>query len=272
MMMGDEENALEAVEAEVETQDPPEAEPEAPEADAPEDVEQRARILGWKPPEEWRGDKPARGLMSAEQWVEKFGNTPHEIEAIKADRERERREFNERLERIEAANKAALERQRKMLEAKMDSAAESADFDGYKQAKAELEGLRDKPEPQAQPEGPPPETQAWMARNTWFGKDRVKTAAAQALAAEAMERGITDFAAQLEYVDREIEARMGSSKPRGRAAVDEGGLQPPRKRGKGASDLPAEAKKAAEMFVKDGIYKSVDEYAQDYWKMGGGNV
>lgn len=236
------------------------------EAPNPEIIE-RAKLLGWKSPDDWKGDPPPRGFMTAEDWVEKFANTPQEIEALKAERERERREFDARIKRMEVMNEAALDRQRQQLQARMDGAVEMGDTDAYKAAKAEMQAL-DKQE-RAEPEqaGPPPETQAWMARNPWFGNDAVMTAAARAVADEAVRKGITDVSAQLAYVDREIAQRFNAPK-RKTAAVEDGGMIAPRKRTRGVSELPPEARKAGEKFVKQGLYKSLDEYAADYHKLG----
>ena len=39
-------------------------------------------------------------------------------------------------------------------------------------------------------------------------------------------------------------------------------------RSKGASDLPADVRKAGERFVSQGLYKNLSEYARDYYEQG----
>ena len=36
-------------------------------------------------------------------------------------------------------------------------------------------------------------------------------------------------------------------------------------RARGAHDLPADAKRQGEKFVKEGLFKDLNEYARDYW-------
>ena len=54
------------------------------------------------------------------------------------------------------------------------------------------------------------------------------------------------------------------------AKVDAGGMGMIGRRAKGAADLPPEAAKAAQAFVAEGIFKSVDDYARDYFSQTGG--
>ena len=41
------------------------------------------------------------------------------------------------------------------------------------------------------------------------------------------------------------------------------------RRAKGIGDLPAEAKRAGEEFVRDGTFKDLAEYAREYWSQDG---
>lgn len=265
-----EEAAFEA-EVEVAVADAPEVEqaaPEAPQVDP--DVAAEAKRLGWKAPDEWKGEPPRNGFMTAEDYLERFRNTPKEVETLKAERERERREFDERLARIEAANAKALERQRAQLKAQLRSHVETGDVEGFERVQGELENLR--PEPAKPAQSVPRETQEWQAANPWFTENPAMRVRAMALADEAMKAGEA-VPGQLAYVDWKIRQEFPDQFKAKRAAVspvDGGGLQPMRARGKGVAELPPEAKRAAETFIRDGVYKDLAEYATDYWAMENG--
>lgn len=56
--------------------------------------------------------------------------------------------------------------------------------------------------------------------------------------------------------------RMGTSPVE---ASSSRGMVAGAKRSKGASDLPAAVRAVGEGFVKDGLFKNIEEYAKDYW-------
>lgn len=262
------ENALADVE-EIEVFDPPvdapvdaPAEPvESPEQD---DVEAQARRLGWKPEEDWKGDKT--GWVDASTFMDHARTMPAKVKRLEED-------FAKRLEAIEKANAAALKRQQDAHKAEMTriradqrKAVEVGDTEAYDRLEAQREQLQqpqDAPEPRMAPQ-----VQDWTQRNAWFNRDPVMRAAALALADEAVRAGMTDPAQQLAYVDREMPQQFPHKFQRKAPplAIDPGSSAAPRKRGKSASDLPPEARSAGSMFVRDGIYKSLDEYAKDYFE------
>ena len=104
----------------------------------------------------------------------------------------------------------------------------------------------------------------------WFKKDRVKTAAATALYDEAQQSGLTDPAAILSYVDKEMAKQFADLAPKQPATtMVEGGLT----FGGGSQasafeKLPKEAKESFQRFVARGVVEDTKEaraqWAKDY--------
>lgn len=255
-------------------------EAEALAADATEDVvveaptvdpalEADARRLGWKPEADWKGDKT--GWVDASTFMEQVRTVPGKVKRLEAD-------FSERLQRMERlhaetrareaeAHKAEIAR----LKAEMRKAVEVGDTEAYDK----LEARRDTLAQEAAKEAPkevkaelPSETQEWKARNTWFDENPEMRTAALSLAQKAAEAGLS-VKAQLAYVDREIAGLFPEVAPKSRkplhSAVDGGSFAAPKRNSKGADALPAEARAAGAGFVKEGLYKSLDEYAAVYF-------
>lgn len=170
------------------------------EGDAPETdpkVEARAREMGWRPKDSWKGD-PEK-WRSAEEYVkrgeEMLPILQAELRKEKAAREQERKDSAETLSRVEKASRAALRLQREQLEARYEVAKEKAveqgDTKTYRAVdQAKKDALAKFDAEVAEPKKPEPEKGAdqpgggnlsardkavmdeWMTENPWYSEMR----------------------------------------------------------------------------------------------------
>lgn len=108
-----------------------------------------AKRMGWTPKEDWKRD-PSK-WVDAPDFLE---NTPRELDTLK---ERNRRTAQAAADAIEDSRRQA----RIEAQAEVRAAAEAADPERAEAAAQRL----------AKVSGPPPQTVAWMGRNTWFNDD-----------------------------------------------------------------------------------------------------
>lgn len=239
-----------------------------PETTPEPDVESDARRLGWKPEGDWRGDKS--GWVDAATFMEQVRTVPGKVRKLEAD-------YAERFARLERMQEAALKRQAEShnaeierVKAQMRQAVEVGDVAAWEKLDAQRERMaQDAPEaPEPAKPGLPAETQAWVTKNEWFTSDEILRGVAQNLASKAARLGMS-VADQLAYVDREMPQYFPDRfKPKHKlthSAVEGLSLAAPKRGRKTGSDLPAEARAIAAREVKEGIWKSVDEYAAVYF-------
>lgn len=247
-----------------------------------------ATKLGWTPKETWEaaGKKP-------DSWrdYDHFLNTsPAYMEKLR----KTNRDYAQRIERNAAAASAAIEEERRL-------AREQAKQEAREAAKAGDEERAAAAVDRATETGPPPETQAWMNKNTWFNEDSEAQAVAVAAVTRSAKAGAT-IAEQLqaaensvkkrfpeyfddeqdlpEFITREPviepkkEVKMSESKVVANAPSESARTRETRStREKGFADIP-EADKAlyekffARRFVSHGLTVDAarDKYAKTYWK------
>jgi len=264
---------------------------QAVEAEAPSiDYEARAREMGWADKDEWRGDPDK--WRPAEEFVRRGEEFLPIVQAqLRKEREandRIRREYEKRMERLEATSEAAFKRQQeayerelKAIDARMKQAREEGDADMvYRLAERKGELSANAPEVREQPKpGPAPEVQEWIAENQWFLAHPEAQAVANIAATRAKQAG-GDIRAELAAAEKAARQRFpelfpDSPKPVVRA-VDGGGSAPPpaAKRAKGWADIPAADRQAIERaFLRDdrfvqnlgGPEKARAAMASDYW-------
>lgn len=241
-------------------------------ADTPpeRDFEAEARDLGWRPAEEFPGDQ--KRFVDAKTFVERADTM---MPIIKADRDKLKREMAEMkrtmaqyAKHAEGAEQRAYERARKDLEARHDEAVEAGDVAGAKRA---LNEMRDLPAPQKAPE---PETidpaqarkelNAWVEANDWYVLDDAKRRYADMQAdlmgpAQDWQGGQQAWLDELgNRVKRKFADRpVNPVNPGGNRDVPRGG-------GKSYSDLPADAKRMCDRFVKTIPNFTREQYLKDY--------
>lgn len=257
-----------AVEAAVSSQ---EQENAAPEVDP---VEAEARKQGWRPKDEWSGDPD--NWKDAKTYVE-HGEVKSRIAKIEKD-------YADRFEKLERSNQKAMERQKKQLEAEIETlkaqrreAIKTGDVETVEQLDAAIDERRKGDDPEAkEPDTPEAKQKAWEASNNWFNSDfELRQYAINWSQFNAERNPTISFDDNMKALDAEMrrkfpeQFRAKEKKPaaNGHAAVDGGGMLDgiPVKNGKGPESLPPEARAAGQRFIKQGLFKNLTEYAKDYF-------
>jgi hypothetical protein len=242
-------------------------------------VEDSAREMGWRPKEEFKGDPDK--WVEAETFVKrgeeilpilKANSKKLEVAnaALKAEMAETKKAVAEFKQYHSQTEKRAYERAMKDLEARQAQAVQDNDLRAVREITREMTSLSkdvrtdDSGDLYATPDHAKT-VAAWQSENTWFGTDVVLTGAADAIASDLEARGVRG-ADQLAEVAKRIKAEFPhkfENARRSAPAAVEGG-SPPRKAGKGWSDLPPEAKAFAERMVKQGLITK-ENYAKDYF-------
>lgn len=267
-----------------------EEQPEPPKQEEPDEdrlaLEEEARKYGWRPKEEFDRDP--------DNWVdaERFLSMPRTQTKIWRDRSRENekaaRELEQRMARMEGMQRIALEKaleaQRQQYEARISQieaakrqAVEMGDTEAYDRWTQEQANLRPPSTPQAPQQGQdaPPEVLQYAATDEgkWINDPAARRYAAE-LINEDRKAMLLPPLKQVKWAEERIRGvfpeyfkEQQAEAPRA-PRVDGGGLGGGFKRGKSGADLPPEAKKHGQEFVELGVYKSLDEYAKDYFEQG----
>ncbi len=256
-------------------------------------VEKDARVFGWVPKEEFRG--------SEESWVdaETFVKRGKEInpilrannERLKKEMELERQKHSKELAEIRAAaeefknfQKEAYER--KQAEARLEletlkqqrkEAMREGDADRVVELEDRIEEVKEEQakKPVAAEAPPVPETQVdpalseWIETNKWFGNDIEATEIANGVGAAVRKQFPNlvgkDFLAKLDERLQERLPEKYENPNQARSPVDSSsGRGAPSTKKKSYDNLPSEAKAACDKFVKQGLFKSKQEYVDLY--------
>lgn len=253
------------------------------------DSETKARRLGWVPKEEFRGDPDKH--RSAEDFLKRGDEI---LPLLQRDNkrlhegfgkiEKELKETRETLQSFaEFAAKGeerAYKRAKAELETKLDQATELADVPQARQIRREIEELdggrtapKPKPDPVGEPDKPEtnPEIAAWIEREEWFNRSK-----------ELRESAILEFSyLEKKFPGKPMQEILAETKQRvvdqhpekfginpkrdGAAAVaSPTGEGARRKTGKTYDDLPAEAKKACDKYVRTIPNYTKEKYVKDY--------
>lgn len=267
----------------------------APARDEGADVETRARAMGWVGKEEYRG--PAENWRDAAEFVkrgedelpilrERNRDMARKLAEVEARQREADHKYQQEIRRLDAMSSQALARQRDQIYREFETAKLEAvrlgDEQRYQQLNRDqyaavadydrsVEAATPKPDPQARPADP--EVSTWVQKNPWFNADREMNAVAQAAHMRLQDEkpGLTlkENLAEVEsYVRSLYPHKFGRSEKA--TAVESGGGRGAASapRGKGVADLPADAKRQGEKFVKEGLYKNIAEYAADYHAQG----
>jgi hypothetical protein len=226
--------------------------------------------------------------LAPDGWVdaEKFLTLPSTQLKISRDLQREMRaelaETKARAERAERMSLTVAERAREQERQKYEEqiaelrkqqrdAASIGDLETYDAIGTRVERMAPpKVEPVApQPDDQPPEVKAFIAANPWtqdpqaarFAFELIETTpGAKALPPER----------QLAFADQKVREffpeKFQTQAPRAPAKVDGGGLGGISTKQSYSARLPADVAKAGRDFVKQGIFKDIEEYARDYFE------
>lgn len=241
-------------------------------------TEDRAREMGWRPKEEFKGDE-AR-WVDAESFVKKGEEVLPIVnarakkleaanEAMKAELADMKKTFGEFKQYHSKTETRAYERAMRDLETRQAEAVEANDLTEVRKITKEMTDLSkdvrtdDQGDPYATPDHAKALSQ-FQADNAWFMSDPVMTASANVIANQLESAGVKG-AEQLQEVAKRIRAefphRFENERRKAPATVE--GTSPPRKGGKTLSDLPPEARAQAIKWDKAGLV-STAQFLKDY--------
>ena len=255
---------------------------EAPEVDdAKVSAEAEAKLLGWRPKEEFVGD--------ADRWRDAGEFLKHGQETLPILRENykrlvnELREFKGTFKEFQEYHKKTIKKteDRSYAKAMKDiteeqrKAVEAGDvekFDNLEAQKKEIPPPIDEPASLSSP-AKDPVLVAWEAENDWYGGDSdddlIMTARAEQLAAVLNNKGVKldEMLPRIKTcIKKEYPAYFTNQRAQSDAAVGEskrGTGESSKKGGKTFADLPADAKKECQKYVKEGFDQK--QYLADYF-------
>lgn len=253
------------------------------------DIEATARRMGWRPKTEFKGDESK--WVDADSFVAKVQD---EVPVLK----RTLRDMDQKFARLEKkfeeqtqvltdfrdfasrGEQRSYERALAELKSKRDIAVASADTAGFNSVQAEIEKLNveTKPTTTARVERtdtqvqqtPPREITDWIADNPWYNNDTVLHNAAKGFDQQILKDSPgMSIAERLAAVKSEVQKRwpekFGNTRRDAAGAVlTPGASSNGRKPAKSYDNLPAEAKKACDKFVKTIKGFTREQYVKDY--------
>ena len=240
------------------------------------DIEQEARALGWKSPDEWQGDVPAGYIDNPERYLQRaesftpFKKLKERLDEVARMSEKTQEALSKTFQRELQSRMAQLQEQK----VKAVEVGDVAEFQRLEKQQAELnKQAAEVPQAPKQDAVPPDHRSAidqWRVGKDWFQKDRVKTTAAVEFYGEAQAQGISDPKAILAYVDQKMAGTFADLAPKApaQAPVEAGLTFGGGATASGFDKLPKDAKDAFQRFVKQGLFQDTKEgraaYAEDY--------
>lgn len=248
-----------------------------------DETEARARRLGWVPKEDFKGDpdkwRPADEFLSrGEQLMpmlrrdnERLHERLSKFERLIADKDEAIKDV---LEYTRKSEERSYQRAKAEIEERIAQAAANADPATVRAEMAKLDQL-EKPAPKVEERKTEPaidpEIQDWLGKNDWYNKDRALNGYAtdvwSQLEREAPGMSTADKLAETKKrtMDKFPEKFGINPKREGAAAVaTPSGETRQRKTGKTYDDLPADAKKACDRFVKMIPGYTREDYVKNY--------
>ena len=240
----------------------------------PRDFDTEARHHGWTPKDEFRGD-PAK-WVDAETFVKRADEVmpflQKQNKALKRDIDDLKRTLKQFGEFASKAEERAYKQALADIEARHSEAVETGDTAAAKRAMADMRTL-DKEfqaeKPADEPEDDTPARKAelaeWVEKTGWYGTDeqRTKYADMQADLMGPANEWAGGQKAWLAELTARTERKFADPKPN---AANPGGARPGA-RGNGArgyNDLPADAKRACDRFVKNIPGFTREKYIKDF--------
>lgn len=229
-------------------------------------VEDQAKTLGWKPPEEFKGD-PAYAL-SAEDFIEKgqrdgpiLRENVRKLQATVAKQTETMAQMQS-----DTSNYIAMEVRAKISDYEKDlkKAAEEGDSEGVINAHNAINEIKDAQKPAEKPNGksPPPEVQSFLDDNPWYGTDNKKTAYADFI--DKTEVGDTPEE-HLANIASKVKEHFMEAKPTPPNVEGGGRKKTPSRSSQSFEGMPEEERAACERMDASGRVKKED-FVKYYWK------
>lgn len=256
--------------------------PEQPTIDP--ETEAEARKYGWRPKEEF--DRNPEGWVDAERFLQLPQTQVKALRDMKRELERSLKERDAKLSNIERTTRIAVDRTREQeraryeaelarIEAAKRDAVANADAEQYDRLTQMQQRIKPPADIQAEAPQVPQELSEYMSTAAW-AKDPAALEYARRLIDDSPDLLRLPPLKQVQAAERKVReffpehfAEPAKPKPAGPARVDGGGLGGAFKRGRSADDLPADARQVGASFVKEGLFKSLDDYAKAYFQQEG---
>lgn len=240
----------------------------------PRDFEAEARAHGWTPKEEFKGD--------VSKWVdaETFAKRADEVmpflkkqnAGLKREIEDLKRQFKQASNHFSKAEERGFQRAMAELEAKHTEAVEMGNVAASRNIRKEMDELKADVAAASttndvqgnDPEQARKELNAWVEANDWYVLDDSKRRYAD-MQADLMGPAINWEGGQQAWLDelgKRVDRKFAEKKPN---PVNGGGNREGGKSGaKTFQNLPPEAQRLADKWVKSGIIKSREDYVKAY--------
>lgn len=237
----------------------------------PADVETRARDMGWKPLDQFKGDE--KDFIDASEFVRRGEEILPIMKASNARLEKEVQRLSKTLEKFadhhSKTEARAYARALSELEARQAEAVEANDHQAVKEITKEIVDLnKEVSKPKADEADDGEEAfDNWKSENPWFEKDAGLRSAAIGIA-EEIKNDFKDPIKQRAEVSKRIKAAFPekfSNPNRTRAAAVEGVGAGPKTTGKSFSDLPADAQKMCAEFERDIKGFKREQYVKEWF-------
>lgn len=252
------------------------------------DYESEARVMGWRPESEWRGDPSA--FVSAEEFVRRGKeitpilrkNNEKLMAEIKARDERIA-QIQSTMQMLVETHKGSEERMYQQalndLKQQRKDAISSMDGERFAEIEEQIEAMNEAkrltavqtPAPAAQ-QAPAvdPAFEGWAQQNPWYLEDTKLRRQADIIGRTLREEGRTEQGeAFLNLVRDEMSEmypdKIGTNR-RQPGRVEGSTNRASRSSGKGYRDLPAEAKEMCDTFVRDIPGFTREQYVTDYFR------
>ena len=251
----------------------PEEEVTPQEEQQTDDIEERARTMGWVPKEEFRGDESR--WVDAEEFVRKGAENIPILRERYDKLEKKYHELEKTLKQFARHHEEVSEREyKKAIDDVRKQKAEAVslgDADAYSKAEAQEDQLREKKPKSFEIEDTPdehPDWSGWLADNQWYEQDNQARDIADAIGQKMINEGTklegrAFFDAVKEKVKQAMPHKFENSRRSQPAAVEGGGGKPSKSKAKSYENLPPDAKAACDRFVKQGLMTK-EQYVKEF--------
>ena len=259
-------------------------EPQEPTEEVAPKVEEEAKVMGWVPKEEFKGDSDrwveaekfvARGKNELPIMRERMGKLTTTVHTLNGTVKNLKKTLGEFHEFNKNSREKEYDRALKDLSAKQRVAAEEGDIDTFDKVEEEkdtlLQEAQDEVVPDVDGNATDPELDEWIADgNDWFVNDDSLGAYAASISKYVASQN-KDLTGKKFYdkVKEEVKARFpdkfGNTKRAAPTLVDSGADEAVPTPGKHTyANLPADAKQQCTRFLKEIPGFTKDDYVRDY--------
>ena len=246
-----------------------------------QEIIDRARMMGHIPKEEFRGD--VSKWVDAQKYVERADNLmpilksqlnkyEGEISNLKATVESQKKTTEKLLKMGETVQQRAYEQAKRELTKEQVQAVADGDVTKWQQLEDQKEGLP-KPEPVVVEETQPsPVFESWKSGNEWYLKDQDMTEYANFYGQNLQKRdpnlSYEELLIKVEEKIKQTFPQRFENPERSKPSVVDGGVtrEIAQKTGKSYNDLPADAKEMCNINVKQGLFKSKEDWVKSYFE------